>query len=294
MAEGLSGVTANWSGALPPMKRYPALPSARPGRHAPLGRGGGRRGDGEEDQHGRAGGGGGGDPGAPCGERAGGEGRDPRRVRRADGPAPQARHPSSRRAHRGEAVEGSAEGALRLHGEGGVGAAVGGVGPGALEAARADDPGPAAGAGRGTGSSRPTTTCGPSSSRSARRRSTGSCPRRGSRRREGRRRRAGFSSGSRRSVPVRTPDRVGGRLFADWGDPAPGLARVDFAAHSGVSAAGAFVREPGAHRHRHGLDRVRAGRDAGGRARAGGPAGGAASSSPSRSGASTSTTTGRS
>ena len=52
---------------------------------------------------------------------------------------------------------------------------------------------------------------------------------------QGRRRRAGFSSAVRRSVPVRT--------FADWGDPPPGIARVDFVAHSGVSAAGAFVRE---------------------------------------------------
>ena len=51
---------------------------------------------------------------------------------------------------------------------------------------------------------------------------------------QGRRRRAGFSSGSRRSVPVRT--------FADWGDPPPGFVEVDFVAHSGVGAAGAFVQ----------------------------------------------------
>ena len=51
---------------------------------------------------------------------------------------------------------------------------------------------------------------------------------------QGRRRRAGFSSAVRRSVPVRT--------FADWGDPPPGFVEVDFVAHSGVSAAGAFVQ----------------------------------------------------
>ena len=84
---------------------------------------------------------------------------------------------------------------------------------------------------------------------------------------QGRRRRAGFGSAVRRSVPVRT--------FGDWGDPPPGFVEVDFVAHSGVSAAGAFVREPGADRHRHRLDGVRAGRDAGGGARARGAAGGA-------------------
>ena len=51
---------------------------------------------------------------------------------------------------------------------------------------------------------------------------------------QGRRRRAGFSSAVRRSVPVRT--------FGDWGDPPPGFVEVDFVAHSGVSAAGAFVQ----------------------------------------------------
>lgn len=51
---------------------------------------------------------------------------------------------------------------------------------------------------------------------------------------QGRRRRAGFSSAVRRSVPVRT--------FADWGDPAPGFVEVDFVAHSGISAAGAFAQ----------------------------------------------------
>ena len=51
---------------------------------------------------------------------------------------------------------------------------------------------------------------------------------------QGRRRRAGFSSAVRRSVPVRT--------FGDWGDPPPGFLEVDFVAHSGVSAAGAFVQ----------------------------------------------------
>lgn len=51
---------------------------------------------------------------------------------------------------------------------------------------------------------------------------------------QGRRRRAGFSSAVRRSVPVRT--------FADWGDPPPGFVEVDFVAHSGTSAAGAFVQ----------------------------------------------------
>ena len=51
---------------------------------------------------------------------------------------------------------------------------------------------------------------------------------------QGRRRRAGFSSAVRRSVPVRT--------FAGWGDPPPGFVEVDFVAHSGVSAAGAFVQ----------------------------------------------------
>ena len=51
---------------------------------------------------------------------------------------------------------------------------------------------------------------------------------------QGRRRRAGFSSAVRRSVPVRT--------FADWGDPPPGFLEVDFVAHSGVTAAGAFVQ----------------------------------------------------
>jgi hypothetical protein len=38
----------------------------------------------------------------------------------------------------------------------------------------------------------------------------------------------------RRSVPVRT--------FADWGDPLPRFVEVDFVAHSGTSAAGAFVQ----------------------------------------------------
>jgi hypothetical protein len=51
---------------------------------------------------------------------------------------------------------------------------------------------------------------------------------------QGRRRRAGFSSAVRRSVPVRT--------FADWGDPPPGFVEVDFVAHSGPSATGAFVQ----------------------------------------------------
>ena len=51
---------------------------------------------------------------------------------------------------------------------------------------------------------------------------------------QGRRRRAGFSSAVRRSGPVRT--------FGDWGDPPPGFVEVDFVAHSGVSAAGAFVQ----------------------------------------------------
>ena len=51
---------------------------------------------------------------------------------------------------------------------------------------------------------------------------------------QGRRRRAGFSSAVRRSVPVRT--------FTDWGDPPPGFVEVDFVAHSGVSAAGAFAQ----------------------------------------------------
>lgn len=81
---------------------------------------------------------------------------------------------------------------------------------------------------------------------------------------QGRRRRAGFSSAVRRSVPVRT--------FADWGDPPPGFVEVDFVAHSGVSTAGAFDPDAGTNRHRHGLDRVRAGGDARGRARARGAA----------------------
>jgi hypothetical protein len=51
---------------------------------------------------------------------------------------------------------------------------------------------------------------------------------------QGRRRRAGFSSAVRRSVPVRT--------FTDWGDPPPGFVEVDFVAHSGPSATGAFVQ----------------------------------------------------
>jgi hypothetical protein len=52
--------------------------------------------------------------------------------------------------------------------------------------------------------------------------------------RGGVRRRAGFSSAVRREVAVRT--------FNDWGDPPPGFCEADLVAHSGASAAGAFVQ----------------------------------------------------
>ena len=60
-------------------------PASRVGR--------GRRGNGGEDQHGGAGRGDSGDPGALSSEREGREGHDPRRVRRGDRGAPEARDP---------------------------------------------------------------------------------------------------------------------------------------------------------------------------------------------------------
>ncbi len=59
-----------------------------------------------------------------------------------------------------------------------------------------------------------------------------------------------FAGDPARAVPIRT--------YADWGDPAPGFMEADLVAHSGPSTSGSFVREAGAHRRRHRLDRVRA------------------------------------
>ena len=103
---------------------------------------------------------------------------------------------------------------------------------------------------------------------------------------QGRRRRAGFSSAVRRSVPVRT--------FADWGDPPPGFVEVDFVAHSGVSAAGAFVQTMVLTDIATGWTECVPVADAGGRARAGGAPGGPGALPLPAPRASTSTTTGRS
>ena len=63
------------------------------------------------------------------------------------------------------------------------------------------------------------------------------------------RRRGVAATALRRSVPIRT--------FSDWGDPAPGFLEADLVSHSGPVARGSFV-DPGADRHRHRLDRMRA------------------------------------
>lgn len=73
------------------------------------------------------------------------------------------------------------------------------------------------------------------------------------------RRRQGVNTPLRKSIAVRT--------FTDWKDPPPGFFEMDMVTHCGKSVAGQSSSQPGAHRHRFGVDRC--GSDA--RARADAP-----------------------
>ena len=112
---------------LPKGLRWMSVPRSATG----VGRG--RWSNGGADQHGGSSGSDGGDPGAVGGEREGHEGRDRGRVRRADGPAPQACDPRVVGERHREAFAGSTERAPRPGRDRGFGSSVGSIGSGLLD-----------------------------------------------------------------------------------------------------------------------------------------------------------------